>query len=149
MWNDSKSLMLSKVCVIAFMAILLICMSIAPLLVARLTAISISAGSAGRWLFLVTVYTGSIPAAALLICLFMLLVRIGKGSVFVRENTASLRYISWCCFAGSVICLASALYYTPWLAIGISAAFVGIVMRVVKNVFAKAVSLQDDASLVI
>jgi len=149
MWNDTKSLALSKICVALFMALLIVCTVLAPRLVATLMRLSIQAELAGAALFMCTIYSGCIPAAALLIFLYILLRRIGAGHVFVNENTACLRYISWCCFAGAAITLASALYYLPWLAIGVSAAFVGLIVRVVKNVVAKAVSLQDDADFTI
>ena len=149
MWDDRKSLILSKTCVVIFMVLLVACAIFAPWLVARLTQISIAANTAGRALFLTTIYLGCVPAAALLVCLYILLYRIGTQRVFVGENTTTLRHISWCCFAGALICSGSALYYIPWLAIGISAAFVGLIVRVVKNVIAKAVSLQDDADYTI
>jgi len=131
------------------MVLLVTCAFLAPRLVARLMIMSLLAETAGCTMFLITIYTGAIPSAALLVCLHMLLRRIGAGRVFVTENTTYMRYISWCCFAGAAICIASSLYYPPWLAIGVAAAFLGIVMRVLKNVFAKAVSLQEDAELVI
>jgi hypothetical protein len=149
MWNESKSLLLSKICVFLFMALLLACVLLAPRLVERLQIMSNNASMAESSLFLLTIYSGAIPAAALLVNLYVLLRRIGTGCVFVKENTACMRYISWCCFIGAAICTASSLYYLPWFAIGVSAAFAGIVIRVVKNVFDKAVSLQNDAELVI
>jgi len=131
------------------MALLLICLAFAPMIVSRLISISVPARMAGRPLFLSTIYAGSFPAAAILVCLYVLLHRIKAGRVFVKENTALLRYISWCCFVGSIICIASTFYYTPWIAVGIAAAFMGLIVRVVKNVIAKAVSLQEDAEFTI
>ena len=149
MWNDSKSLVLSKISVVLFMALLVVSAVLAPRIVARLMWLSALANSAGNGLFLGTIYSGCVPAAGLLVCLHILLNRIGKRRVFVKENTVCLRYMSWCCFAGSLICLASATYYLPWVAIGVAAAFMGIVIRVIKNVFAEAVALQDDAEFTI
>ena len=149
MWNDSRSLVLSKVCVIIFMAFLLACAVLAPRLVMWLMSMSYFARTAGQVLFLSTIYIGCIPAAALLIFLYLLLQRISADEVFVSRNVAYLRYISWCCFIGALICAVSAYYYLPWLAIGIAAAFMGLIVRIVKNVIAKAVSLQDDADYTI
>ena len=148
-WSDKKSLVLSKVCVIVFMALLLTCAVLASWIVNRLNSLSIAARAAGRTLFLITLYVGCVPAAALLICLYVLLHRISAQRVFVGENTECLRHISWCCFAGAIICIVSALYYIPWLAVGVAAAFMGLIVRVIKNVVAKAVSLQDDADFTI
>ncbi|MCL2226676.1 MAG: DUF2975 domain-containing protein [Oscillospiraceae bacterium] len=149
MWNENKSLVLSKIAVIAFMVLLLACAVLAPRLVARLIGMSAMANAAGSALFLWTLYVGCIPAGALLVNLYMLLRRISAGSVFVKENVSTLRLISWCLFVGGIICIASSLYYAPWLPIGIAAAFMGLVVCVVKNVIAKAVSLQDDADYTI
>jgi len=149
MWNESKSLALSKICVISFMAMLFVCALLAPRLIAALMRMSFLASSLGMTPFLATIYVGCAPAAALLTCLFLLLRRISAGQVFVRENTAYLRYISWCCYIGAIICLASAFYYIPWIAIGVAAAFMGLIVRVVKNIIAKAVSLQDEADFTI
>ena len=38
----------------------------------------------------------------------------------------------------------SALYYMPFLIVSAAAAFVGLILRVVKNVFAEAVRLKDE-----
>ena len=149
MWSDRKSLILSKVCVIMFMLLLAGSAILAPRMVARLIMTSAQARLAGTAVFLVTIYVGFFPAAGLLACLYILLHRIDAGKVFIKENTTCLRQISWCCFAGALVCLASASYYLPWAAVGVAAAFMGLVVRVVKNVVAKAVSLQDDADFTI
>ena len=149
MWNDSRSLMLSKICTILFMVFLVGCLFAAPLLVSMFLMTSYTAQGTGSTLFLTTIYVGSIPAATLLVLLYRLLQRIGSGQVFVRENAVCLRYISWCCFIGAAISLISTIYYVPWIALGIAAAFMGLVIRVIKNVFAEAIALQDDSDLTI
>jgi len=110
---------------------------------------SLPAQKAGNTLFLATIYVGSIPAATLLAFLYALLHQIGSGRVFINENVSYLRYISWCCFAGAALCIISGFYYVPWFAPGIAAAFVGLIIRVVKNVVAEAVALQDESDLTI
>jgi len=131
------------------MVLLLVCLLSAPWLISLFLMTSYTAQGTGSMLFLITIYVGSIPAAALLVLLYRLLQRIGNGQVFVRENAACLRYISWCCFIGAAISLVSAVYYVPWIALGIAAAFMGLVIRVIKNVFAEAIALQDDSDLTI
>ena len=149
MWTDSRSIRLSKICTIIFMVLLVACLVSAPWLVTRLISMSAPAQNAGRTLFLVTLYVGSVPAAALLAFLYALLHHISSGRVFINANVAYLRYISWCCFAGALICIASGFYYIPWLALSIAAAFMGLIIRVVKNVVAEAVALQDESDLTI
>jgi len=131
------------------MVLLVACLVFAPWLVTRLIHISVPARNAGDALFLITIYVGSIPAAALLALLYALLRQIGSGRVFINKNVGYLRHISWCCFAGAVLSIASAFYYVPWFAPGIAAAFMGLIIRVVKNVVAEAVALQDESDLTI
>ncbi len=146
MWTSSKSILLSRIAVILFMAALVAAAVAAPWLSDRLFSF---ASELGATYFLLTVYAGAVPAAFLLISLFCLLRRIEKGTVFIQKNVDSLRHISWCCFAGAVVSLASSLYYVPWIMVSVAAAFVGLIVRVVKNVFSKAVSLQDDVDFTI
>ncbi len=148
MWNNNKSILLSRLCVIAFIVLLTAVAVLAPFLVERLIANRIYLVGA-KTFFLLTIYTGCVPAAVLLASLFLLLHRIKEGRVLVTKNVESLRHISWCCFLGALICLASALYYIPWLAVAVAAAFMGLIVRVIKNVFDRAVSLQNDADFTI
>ncbi len=147
MWDNKKSIILSKLSVVIFMALLVAATVFAPWLVRQTFIYTDMIG----WerLFLITVYTGCVPAALLLISLFRLLQRIGRGEVFIQENVNGLRRISWYCFAGAVISAVSVLYYFPWAMVAVAAAFMGLIVRVVKNVFARAVSLQDDADFTI
>lgn len=147
MWNDNKSIILSRICVMIFMALLVLTAIFAPWLVERSIENTDIAGT--TTFFLITVYTSCIPAALLLLNLFTLLRRIGKGEVFISKNVESLRFISWFCFIGAIISFVSVLYYLPWIFVAVAAAFVGLIVRIVKNVFAKAVSLQDDADFTI
>lgn len=84
------------------------------------------------------------PAAITLWGLRRLLRNIGAGAVFIAENTSILRCISWCCIAAGLVYLASALYYMPFLVLSAAAAFVGLLLRVVKNAFAEAVCIKDE-----
>ncbi len=147
MWNDGKSIRLSRIAIIIFMVLLVATAVFAPSIVHK----TFMNTDMARWngYFLFTIYIGCIPAALLLISLFRTLGRIEKGDVFIPKNVESLRNISWYCFAGAVISAVSVGYYFPWVMVAISAAFMGLIVRIVKNIIAKAVSLQDDANLTI
>lgn len=130
-----------------FMALLVLTAVFAPWLVESSIENTDIAGT--KTFFLITVYSSCIPAALLLLNLFTLLRRIGKDEVFISKNVESLRFISWFCFIGAIISFVSVLYYLPWIFVAVAAAFVGLIVRIVKNVFARAVSLQDDADFTI
>jgi len=127
------------------MAILIVTLFFSPRLIARLQIMSSNANAADPLFFFATVFVGAIPAAAILVSMYLLLHRISMGEVFVHKNVTYLRFMSWCFFIGGLIASASALYYAPWLPIGIAAVFMWLVIRVVMSVIEKAIALQDDA----
>mgnify|MGYP002678029686 CR=1 FL=1 len=143
-WNKDKSVKLSKFCVCLFMLILAgVCIG-APWLFRLLIRLRVQ-DLAGKFeLFLVSTYTAAVPAAAALYGLWRLLRNISEGEVFIPENVSILRLLSWCCIAAGLVCLFSALYYMPFLIVSAAAAFVGLILRVVKNVFAEAVRLKGE-----
>lgn len=144
MWNNRQSVILSQLSVILFAILLLAAVVSAPWIVAWFVSFSRAYLRGTEAYFLTTMYVGSIPAAFLLYSLYRLLQRIAKGQVFITANVEHLRYISWSSFVGAIICVVSMAYYLPWILVALPAAFVGLIVRVVKNVVAQAVALQDE-----
>ena len=70
--------------------------------------------------------------------------RIEAGAVFVPANVTALRRISWCCAGAAVVCLAAAYIYLPFAFLGVAAAFMALIVRVLKNAFAQAVHMKDE-----
>ena len=148
MWNKEKSIGLSKWCVLVFMVLLIGTALSAPWLVGKIMYVrSYLPGS--ETYFLITIFTGCVPAAVLLFCLYRLLHNIETGQVFTQKNVDYLRRISWSCFAGAIICFASVSYYLPWVFVAVAAAFMGLIVRVVKNVVAQAVELKNESDFTI
>ncbi|MBQ6708146.1 MAG: DUF2975 domain-containing protein [Clostridia bacterium] len=81
--------------------------------------------------------------------LLRLLFNIKKDGIFIPPNTQYLRRISWCCFAVAVITFIGGLFYIPFLFISVAAAFVGLMLRVVKNVMQSAVEIKAENELTI
>lgn len=149
MWNGEKSIALSKWCILLFMCVLLAVVVSAPWLTHWFVHFS-QAGLEGKESFFkATIYVGFIPAAWLLYSLLLLLRRIEDGQVFIAENVERLRRISWCCFFGAGIAFVSVFYYYPWFFVLVAAAFMGLIVRVVKNVVAQAVALKDESDYTI
>lgn len=149
MWNGEKSISLSKFCVLAFSVMLIGTALSAPWLVKWFLSFSRASLVGKEALFLSTIYSGSVPAAILLFCLYRLLHHIENEQVFITANVEYLRRISWSCFAGAIICFASTPYYFPWIFVAVAAAFMGLIVRVVKNVVAQAVELKNESELTI
>lgn len=151
MWNEEKSVGLTRICTLAFMALLIAVVATAPWLISWFISISRAPleGSpplfiATIYLFMATIYIGALPAGYLLHNLWLLLGGIEAGQVFTLANVERLRRISWCCFTGAGLALASAWYYSPWLIVFVAAAFMGLIVRVVKNLVAQAASMKDE-----
>lgn len=93
------------------------------------------------------------PCAALgfvtLYSLIRLLRNIKNDVIFIRANVKYLRRISWCCVAVSLITLVAGVLYIPYLFICIAAGFIGLMLRVVKNVMENAVELKEENELTI
>ena len=149
MWNVKKSIRLSKFCVFVFGVMLIGTALSAPWLVGWLMNFSRADLLGKEVFFLSTIYSGSIPAAVLLFCLYRLLHHIEIEQVFISTNVEYLRRISWSCFAGASICFASIPYYFPWVFVAVAAAFMGLIVRVIKNVIAQAVELKNESELTI
>ena len=70
--------------------------------------------------------------------------RIEAGAVFVPANVTALRRISWCCAGAAVVCLAAAYIYLPFAFLGVAAALMARIVRVLNNAFAQAVHMKDE-----
>ena len=100
-------------------------------------------------LLMISIYLLSVPAWICLYKLWKLLRNITSGNVFVEANVSLLRAVSWCCAAASLFGLLSAIYYLPFMIIAIAAAFMMLIVRVVKNVFRQAVDMKSELDLTI
>jgi hypothetical protein len=147
MWTKSKSLLLSRIMIAIFLAVL-------------------SAGSAGlpwllRWYagysgkdmdlipVMASLWACAVPAFVALIHLGNMLRGIAGGQVFTHENVRALRVISWCCFSVASVFAVFLFYYMLGLILAILAAFMGLILRVVKNVFEQAVEIKEENDLTV
>lgn len=84
------------------------------------------------------------PAALVLLCLHRLLKNISQEDVFCEENVRHLRTMSWCCIAAGLVYFAAGWFDWYLFVFAAAAAFVGLMLRVVKNVFAQAVAIKAE-----
>ena len=146
-WNKDQSVLLSKFCILLF-AVTLGVLCVASPWMRRFT-LQIAAQSLTVNWYTVSLIAIAVPAYTALFFLYRMLSNISRDRIFVAPNVRCLRVISWCCFASSLIFLASSFYSISWLVLAVMAAFGGLILRVVKNVFAAAVALKDEHDLTI
>ena len=146
-WTNNKSLKLSKICLLIFGILLGLACAAAPWY-----------GVAAEYVFghyvptlryTVLVLSFAVPAYTAVYYLYTLLANIEKEQVFTQQNVHCLRVISWCCFAGAIVFFFGAFKMISCILLCGLAAFVGIILRVVKNVFEQAVDLQTENDLTI
>lgn len=147
-WTKDKSITLSFVCVAVFAALLLaldgFCYPLTRWFI-NLRAMHWQQGVG----IMVTVYVCSVFAWFILIGLWRLLRHLKKGEVFVDENVRIMRTVSWCCAGAAITCLVSTIWYIPFVFVAIAAAFMALIVRIVKNVFQQAIAMKVELDLTI
>ncbi len=95
------------------------------------------------------VYTILSAAFAAAVFMFRLLLRIQKGQVFTAESIACLRGVSWCCILAAALFALLGVYFPLSFAVGFVAVFVGLCLRVVKNVVEEATAIKSENDLTV
>lgn len=155
MWNRKHSVTLSIVVCFVFVGILTAALFAGPWFVKFWFTVYRSWAENGEamtdmsTLFAACFYPCAVFAYATLYSLIKLLFNIKKGDIFINANVKYLRLISWCCFAVAVITLIGGVFYLPFLFVAVAAAFVGLMLRIVKNVMQNAVEINAENELTI
>ena len=93
---------------------------------------------------IITLYLAAAVALVIVTALDRLLSNIRHDKGFIPANVKILRLISYCCFAVSVIFIyCSFIRPFAWLVV-IAAAFFGLILRVIKNVFEQAIVIKEE-----
>lgn len=148
MWSKPRSLLLSRIMVYVFYAALIAAVATLPWLL--------------KWYFnymhkdvtillplMLGLWASAAAAFGALFCLDKLLRNIARGETFVHQNVTLLRLLSWCCFAVAILFIVFCFYYLLGAVISVLAAFAGLIVRVIKNVFSQAVELQTENDLTV
>ncbi len=146
LWNKDKSIILSSVIIKCVYAAIAVCCAAAPFLV-KMYDERVSLPMWGVSVFvplIVTLYLAVPPALTAMVCLDLLLRNIQKGEPFINKNVKYLRIISYCCFAEAVVFIYFAVLRPFAFAIVFAAAFMGVILRVVKNCFEQAVAIREE-----
>lgn len=146
-WSKTRSLMLSRILVYALLFLLIAAVVCVPAISKWYDSISAEVGLIKGSAFVpvcVMLYICDAFALCAANALRILLRNINNEDVFIEQNTKCLRIISWCCmFAGITFCIFGIWRFSFFFA-GFFALFLGLVMRVLKNVFEKAVEIKSE-----
>ena len=168
MWSKEKSVKLTHVMVRIFYLILTV-------VAAASIIIPITVSDYGPLAFYIVPFYISGPVGYIaLVCLDKLLINIKKGIVFDNKNVQLLRIFSWLCFLVSMvtflfvavvilrmyldtvgainvtfITIADWYYSIFAFCVAVAELFVGVVVRVVKNIFEAAIKIKEENELTI
>ena len=152
MWSEQNSISLSKLAVLLFAGAVAVCDVAGWWLVNWFLRTSRYQGinDAAHLVWgLVTLYIASAAAWVLLYHLYRLLTNIEAERVFETDNVRHLRAASWCCMAVAALCLGGAVFYLPMALVSMAAAFMGLIVRIIKNVFVRAIGMKAELDLTI
>ena len=148
-WNDRKSITLTRV-VVATAILGSAIMTISGPWLTRWMVTAHALPPRTGPVLLVLGYLCAVLAFGMLFSLYKFLRRIEAGQIFVPANVTALRRISWCCVGAAVLCLPAGVgIYLPCAFLGVAAAFMALIVRVLKNAFEQAVRMKDELDLTI
>lgn len=146
--KKDRSALVSLVTVGALSAILLLLAVFGPMLVSAF--IEHFDRPASIYLPIVATFYAILPfAAGVLICLWKLLGNILAEEVFIPQNVRLLRAISFLLFFATGVFAVAGYFYMPFYLLAVCAAFMVLIVRVVKNCFAAAVVLKEENDMTI
>lgn len=147
MWTKTKSLFLSRVLTLAMSIMLVVYLFIVPVIAEWYTVVSEGTGFFEGSIYVpmcIMLYICGAFAIIAAAALHVLLYNIDKERVFIPQNTKCLRIISWACMLVGVTFFVFGLWRNILWFASFFALFLGLVMRVLKNVFEKAVELKSE-----
>ena len=147
-WNKDKSITLSQI-MIAVFAVILLSADLGGFRIIPWFGALRGLSRTSKICIFLAFYASSIFAWLSLYKMRCLLRNIRDAQVFTEENTRILRTVSHACAAVSVICLLSTAGYVPFIFVSAAAAFMSLIVRIVKNVFQQAISMKDELDLTI
>ena len=103
----------------------------------------------GRVFVLVLAYLILADVVCADVLLFILLLRVRKGLVFTRKSTELVRGISWCCIGLMLLFGLLGIYFQLAFIVAFAAMFLGLCLRVVKNVLEEASDIKMENDLTV
>lgn len=98
---------------------------------------------------LITFYICCPAAWCALFSIHRLCTNIIHKEVFILKNVSYMRTLSWCCAFVALTCFVAGFFYVPFFVFSLGAAFMMLILRVLKNVMAAATKIKCENELTI
>ena len=89
-------------------------------------------------------YIALVPAYTAALALLALLRKVQRDEIFTQKAVGNLRLVSYCCLAECAAFAALTVYFRFAAFIAFAALFMGVILRVVKNVIARAAEVKAE-----
>lgn len=143
--GKDKSVILTSILVKVVYVLVTVCCVAAPFLVKHYDRMVVASGQESVYFpALITLYCAVPFAVVALVCLDVLLRNIRKEQPFVTQNVTMLRIISYCCFAEVLVFLYLAVLKPFAVVVPVACGFMGLILRVVMNVFEQAIKIREE-----
>ena len=148
--SRKHSVYLSLCIAAVFFVLLLACAALLPLIVSPLVAYAnessllppLFPASQAPMLILAYLVVATMMLADVL--LVVLLLHVKREEVFCARAVSLIRRISWCCFLLGVWFAAIGVWFQLSLVAAVAALFLGLCLRVVKNVIEQAIAIKEE-----
>ena len=146
MYTSMTSAKLTRVLTILFCVLLLALMLLFPRLLSFYFAYL---DVALRHKVMLAFYLCCPAAWAALVSILLLMTNIIHDRVFTSKTVFFMRLLSWCCAWVAAVCLGFGFFWAPLLVFALGAAFMTLILRVLKSVLARAVAIKEENELTI
>lgn len=146
MYTSLTSAKLTRVITVLFCVLLLVLMVLGPKLMAHYFSYL---PAAVIKLVLLAFYLCCPAAWAALVSILKLMTNIIHEKIFLPQTVFLMRLLSWCCAYVAVVCFGFGFTWAPLLVFALGAAFMTLILRVLKSVMQRAVELRAENDLTI
>lgn len=95
-------------------------------------------------MFFAWLYTVICVAEICCVAVVLLLLRVRKGLVFTEASISYIRFVSWGCVFLALVGMVGQLFHPLMFILALAAAFLGLCLRVVKNVIEEATAIKNE-----
>ena len=149
MYDKYKSSLVSIIATFLFAALVIAACVLLPFFIKMYLGDSYETETGIRTALYICLYLCGCSSLTVSYFLLRILFNIRKNIVFDRKNVKYCRYISWCCFAACAAFFALGFFIPFSFAVSFAAAFIGLIVRVVKNLLNEAVDIKEENDLTV
>ncbi len=106
-------------------------------------------GLSGAAVFWLWAYAVMAVAETCCVAMVLLLFRVRRSLVFTPITVSLIRFVSWGCLLIALLCLLVVYHFHMSYMLALAAGFLGVCVRVVKNVIEEATAIKNENDLTV